>query len=440
MLLLPPGSFDLTIVEKDLTFFLKNFANPKQKITVTFYERHPDGGVWVPRFYGLTKFANVLELPIVSVPMQSALQINGELMETTRRPQVTVFNHCICELQSKGGAMVILPCGTGKTNIAIAVACSLGLKTAVICHQNFLMNQWTERFESFTTGKVKVGRLQQDTIDTLDKDVVMCSIHSILSRDYDKEHLTFGLIIVDEAHHITAPTFSRVLQKLHYQYSLGLTATPYRADNLEKVIYSLVGQPCYTVEREKRPDVQVNLIKHSSGHQTIIQYKNGVVGSSRMVTMLTEEKQRNELLLKVINAMDQEGRKGLLLSDRVAHLEYLHQRLGTDKSAIICGKINTDPPPNKTDAPVFNKFLTLSTFHMFSEAVDFNGNFIILATPRSRVEQCTGRILRGHSTIKPVIIDIVDPYSIFHFMAEKRQTYYRSKCGYEIIHLNDSDL
>ena len=123
--------------------------------------------------------------------------------------------------------------------------------------------------------------------------------------------------------------------------------------------------------------------------------------------------------------------QGLLLSDRVAHLQSLHDTLGSDLSAVVCGKINTDSQPGDTTIQ-FRKFLTLSTYSMLAEAVDFTGDFIILATPKSAVEQATGRILRGkNSGTRPVIIDVVDPFSMFIGMARKREKYYQSK-GYEI--------
>ena len=439
MFLLPEAIKNVTFstIEADLTFELDNYADPKNKRTVTFYEREGKG-IWVPRFYALQKFPG-FSIPVVNLPMNPSLRINGSLLETEKRPQVSVFNACVPSIRDTGGAMVILPCGAGKTNTAIAIALELGLKTAILCHQNFLMNQWRDRLQEFVKGGVKVGRLQQGTANTEGADFVVCSIQSLLSRDYPSECLDFGLVIIDEAHHIAAPSFSRVLRKLNYQYSLGLTATPNRKDKLEEVIYYITGYPCYKLDPPKRPHVQVNMITYSGGTEKIVTYKNGVIGMSTMITTLSKDRRRNKVLLKVIRAMRMGTRKGLLLSDRVDHLRVLHKELGPETSAIICGSVNTDPSPDKKSAPVFNKFITLSTFHQFSEAVDFPGDFIILATPHSRVEQCTGRILRGRNTTTPVIIDMIDPFSVFKYMAIKRGVYYK-KCGYEVIHLDYSQI
>ena len=91
----------------------------------------------------------------------------------------------------------------------------------------------------------------------------------------------------------------------------------------------------------------------------------------------------------------------------------------------------------KGQVKTFNKFLTLSTYHKFSEAIDFPGNFVILATPSGNVEQSTGRILRGkHKDVRPVIIDIFDNYSLFITMNRNRTRYYYSK-GYEVLSFCD---
>ena len=77
---------------------------------------------------------------------------------------------------------------------------------------------------------------------------------------------------------------------------------------------------------------------------------------------------------------------------------------------------------------------------MFSEAVDFDGDFLILSTPKTKVEQAVGRILRGKSLEhQPVVFDIVDPFSIFEHQRWSRHRFY-SKRGYELCSLQDTDI
>ena len=411
---------------------VKNFQNPKQKTRLVFYEQVGNGLLQVPKFYASKKLHLNLE-PGQFESLSPGLVLAGELHETVNRPQKTVFNTAVDALGRNFGTTLVMPCGSGKTNTAIAIALHMGLKTAVLCHKNFLLEQWAQRLKEFVKGEFSIGTIQQDRCTT--GDFVLCSIASLLSRDYPLEFRNYGLIIVDEVHHIAAPTFSRVLGKLTCRYTLGLTATPRRKDGLEDMVYFLVGEPSHVMAVEARPDVQVNIVECDARDVCEIVYKNGTIGMSAMVTQLTESEARNRLLVNVVGKMlkKRPGSLGLLLSDRVQHLSGLHraiQEAHGDVSAIICGKLNT----NHDGALEFRHPITLSTYQMFAEAVDFPGDYVILATPKSNVEQSTGRILRGHSGATPVIIDLYDPASLFVHMKRKRAAYYAHR-GYTVIEL-----
>jgi superfamily II DNA or RNA helicase len=434
---------DTRKVRQDLTRFVFNYNAPQNKTRLLLYEPLPDKKLRVPKFYAATKLQlQVMDTAFIPNPLPTTLSINGVLMETPERPQKTVFNKAVAALRKDFGSTVIMPCGSGKTNAAIAIALEMGVKTAVLCHKNFLMEQWQERLQSFVTGDFTIGFVQQGTCQQ--GDFVLCSIPSLLSRDYPIDLMEFGLVVIDEVHHIPAKTYTKVLGKLRCKYTLGLTATPKRKDGLEDVIYMLVGQPCYKMKIPLRVDVQVNIVRCNTGEMKEIVYKNGNIGMATMVSTITKNTSRNRLIVKLIGTMIKKrpNSQGLLLSDRVQHLETLHDMIKQeygDVSAIICGKINTDKREKDDNKVQFRFPITLSTFQMFSEAVDFQGDFIILATPKSNVEQSTGRILRGHSEATPVIIDMYDPVSMFVNMMNKRHGYYNQR-GYQVIELLWSDL
>ncbi len=425
-------------VKKDLTFEVEQYGTD-QKVDHCFYAEdngEVDGPLWVPRHYVRLKMPEqAWRMPdSPSLQQRASLRSLTVLQETEQRPQVSVFERTVSLLREVGGAVIVLPCGTGKTNIALAVAVELGLKTLILCHQVPLMDQWKERIEQFVGGNPRVGRLHRDHVETHNMDFVLGSIQSLLSRGnkYPPEAREYGLVIVDECHHIPAPTFWSVLSPLRFQCTLGLTATPDRKDNLQQAIYYLLGPVSFRFITPQRPDVQVNLVTFLGGDQKVVTYKNDRIGISKMITHLTEDLKRNKCILGLAHRMKKNGqRKGLILSDRVQHLRDLYSALGPEEAAIVCGQINTE----KQEDDPFQKFLTLSTFQQFSEAVDFPGDFVILATPHSDVRQCTGRILRGkNKELQPVIIDILDPFSVFFYMANKRKRYYE-KCGYQLCKL-----
>src|SRR5207244_4381673 len=120
---------------------------------------------------------------------------------------------------------------------------------------------------------------------------------------------------------------------------------------------------------------------------------------------LTRDPVRNELLVSLIQRLYAKfpQRKGLLLTARVAHAKRLYALLNNpDMCAVITSKVHTDMSSTerrqrkrRREETTFDKFITLSTYPMFAEAVDFDGDFVILATPKVRVEQPTGRVTRG---------------------------------------------
>jgi hypothetical protein len=84
----------------------------------------------------------------------------------------------------------------------------------------------------------------------------------------------------------------------------------------------------------------------------------------------------------------------------------------------------------------------LATYSMASDALNIKTlNAVILASPRKRVEQSTGRILRQRPeerTIGPVIVDIIDVHDMYQGMWRKRAAYYKT-CGYPVTHIRPGE-
>jgi superfamily II DNA or RNA helicase len=380
------------------------------------------------------------------------LNFRGKLFNTPSRPQEQAVKSVMQHLISTKGGIMILPPGSGKTNMAIYMAVNLvrgGMKTLVLAHSDFLLCQWKARIEQFVDGDVKIGLLQQDSCIYENCDFVLGSLQSIHARDYPKAALVYGLVIVDECHHIAASTFFHAMSKLTYVYSLGLTATPTRNDGLTKVLEYTLGPVAFRSLAPQNNQVQVNMITYTLGKETEIIYKNKVIGISSMLTNLTKDRLRNSVITSLISLMYKTypNRKGLLLSDRVDHLKELYRNMDQSMCSIITGNIHTEistkeRSKRKRDRQelTFDKYLTMSTYKLFEEAVDFDGDFIILATPKVRVEQCTGRILRGRNTsIRPLIIDLVDPFSSFARWAKTREGFY-AKNGYEVLQILEKQI
>jgi superfamily II DNA or RNA helicase len=419
-------------IEDMLTRKVTNFD--KSTKTLRFWMDGSVNSVKIPKFCferGILRHIIGLSKPLSSVPISCfSGKIIGTLRSTSKSPQQKIHDEVMSKFTKKDGCSIILPCGTGKTNVALSIAVSMKTKTGILVHKGFLGDQWAQRIEGFVSGSPKIGRIQRDRCE--DGDFVIISIQSLLSRDYPAQRLRFGLLIIDEMHHIAAEAFSKVFGKLDVCKSLGLTATPVRKDGLEEVIYWLVGYPIQTKAVVDHSSAQVTQLRWMDSTQTQVNFKRP--GSfSKMMTLISKSNARNQMLLHIIESLCKKrpDSKGLVLSDRVDHLKVLYNMLGPDVSEIITGSIKTDATKEDKEI-VFRKQVILSTYHLASEGMDFKGDFLVLATPRSNIEQSAGRILRGHSLQVPIIIDIIDDaIKPYYAMSKKREKYY-NMCKFQM--------
>jgi superfamily II DNA or RNA helicase len=320
----------------------------------------------------------------------------------------------------KGNGVLCLPCGKGKTATAISIASTLKRKTLIIVHKEFLALQWRERIEQFCP-TATIGRIQGDVFDSEGKDFVIALIQTICSRDYDMKD--FGLVIVDEAHHIGAPAFSRSMFKMDPEYTLGLTATPERKDGLSKVIFWFLGNIFYLMDQDSRTvnHIRVDFDHHSYRRGPILN-KIGKPSMAHMINEITELDERNQLILVKIHECLQRKRTILVLSDRRSHCEWIHEKLGPAISGLYIGGMTHEDQEVSS-----HKRVVIATFSLAYEGLDIPSlDTLFLVTPHSDIKQAVGRITRGDPSTPREVYDFVDNWAIFPSM------FYRRKKSYEV--------
>ena len=318
----------------------------------------------------------------------------------------------------KGNGVLCLPCGQGKTITAIAISAKMKRKTLIIVHKEFLASQWIERISQFTDGST-VGRIQSSKWDVDEHQYVIAMIQTLCTREFPENAFDmFGLVIIDEAHHIGAPAFSQVMLQMKPEYTLGLTATPDRKDGLTKILYWFLGNPFYTMTQDasefsiNKVDFDHPLIFKEGPHLN----KFGKICMSTMVTELTTIPERYQLILKCIREAQERGRKILVLSDRRSHCEYLYSQLDPQKTTIHMG--------GSKGVPTLEGGTLVSTFSLAYEGLDIPElDTLFLTTPHSDVKQAVGRITRSRGAVKE-IWDFVDNWSLFKQMWYKRKKIY----------------
>jgi len=301
------------------------------------------------------------------------------------------------------------------------------VKTLVIVHKSFLLNQWKKRAEQFTDATI--GIIQQNKIDIDGKQIVIGMLQSIAKDKYDTEIFQdFGLVIFDEAHHAPSKYFSRALPIIACKKTLSLTATPKRQDKLEKVLYWYFGPILYTIPSEKTNTLLVKTFKYNITHNKFREYKlyDGTINRAKTINKLVEINKRNQFIVNQIKELlEEEGRKLLVLSDRIEHLNVLKDMLDNLEMATTSFYIG-GMKQNKLDESEKAQVI-FGTFSMASEALDIPElNTLVMTTPRREIEQTVGRILRKVHEVQPIVIDMVDQLPSFSRQGMARRKFYKN--------------
>lgn len=328
---------------------------------------------------------------------------------------------------------------THNTIMALYIIAKLKLKTLVIVHKEFLLNQWIEKINEFLPD-AKIGKIQGQIIDIEDKDIVIGMLQSLSMKEYpDDTFDSFGFTIIDETHHLAAEVFVRSLQKIVTKYILGLSATMERKDGLTKVFKMFIGDIIYKMKRDKDEGVLIKAIKFVTQDEEFntIEYDfRGNVKYSTMISKLCSFNNRTEMIISIIeNELKLNNKQQIIVLGQFKNiLTYLykaieHRNIGTVGYYIGGMK---EEQLKKSEL----KQIIIATYSMAAEGLDIKTlTTLILATPKTDIEQAVGRILREKHE-QPLVIDIVDNHEVFKKQWDKRKAYYL-KNNYKILYTKD---
>ena len=400
--------------------------------------RESNNKIYIPRYFGINTYGEPDEIRTSSGD-DIDLSFAGDLRDYQHKIVDTFLENT--NPLSGGGGLLEIPCGRGKTVIALNIVARLKKKTLVIVHKSFLLNQWIERIEQFLPG-ARVGKIQGQIIDMENKDIVIGMLQSLSMKEYPSNMFdSFGLTIVDECHHISSEVFCRSLQKIVTKYAMGLSATMQRKDGLTKVFKMFLGEVVYKEKRDTDDPVLVKAVEFVTNDKEFNETKFDYRGSpaySSMISKLCTFNHRSEFILKLLkNELEiKSGQQVMILAHNRNLLTYLYKAIehrGIASVGYYLGGMKEKDLKLTESCKVI-----IATYAMAAEALDIKTlTTLILATPRTDVVQAVGRILRVKHE-RPLVIDIIDSHDVFQKQWEKRRKFY-VKCKYKIIHTN-SDL
>lgn len=337
--------------------------------------------------------------------------------------------------------------GSGKTQMGIALATRLGVKTLWLCHTLDLVRQSKERAELYMS-KSLMGFIKEGKVD-IGSGITFATVQTMSKLDLPRYKDEWDCIITDEVHRVSgSPTsvtqYQRVLNNLSARHKYGLSATVHRSDGMIAATYALVGEIAYQVPDEAVADkiMRVGICPVGTG---VVQSRamlntDGTLNYAKMISYLTTCDERQQIIVDTL--LENEGRSCLILSDRLEHLEDLINRLPTlvqMDAVMISGKMTSkkgkaDREKAIEDMRTGKKKYLFATYSLAKEGLDIPRlERLFLTTPQKDyavITQAIGRVARTfEGKDDPIAYDFVDNTMYLVKAYKKRcSTYKKNKC------------
>ncbi|MDA3879963.1 MAG: DEAD/DEAH box helicase family protein, partial [Prolixibacteraceae bacterium] len=329
-------------------------------------------------------------------------------------------------------------CGTtafGKTIVALKLIAERKVNTLILVDKINLLNQWENRINEFLsineTIKTKTGRNSKKSAigklgggkQQLKGIIDIASLQSLNRQGKVKECVKdYGMIIVDECHHVSAFTFESVLKEVNAKYVYGLTATPTRKDGHHPIITMQCGDILYRddakAQAENRP-FEHYLMPRFTPFKLPENTDMNEITISNLYSEIVEDEIRNQLIVEDIEACYREGKNCLVLTGRKIHVEKLVETLTKVIPDVVAltggmGTKTTRLNLNKISGMSEEKPLVIvATGSFIGEGFDAPRlDTLFLAMPiswKGTLQQYVGRLHRLYDSKKEVVVyDYID--------------------------------
>ena len=348
----------------------------------------------------------------------------------------------------------------GKTVTAAAIIARKKVNTLILVHSKALLAQWHERLTEFLSidyveppvpkkrGRHKkfspIGCLDS-TDNSLHGIVDIALIQSCLDGDSVKPIVeNYGMVIVDECHHVSSITFENVLKSVKAHTVYGLTATPIRKDGHQPIIFMQCGPIRFSADAKSqiaKQSFERYLIPRFTSYRSITDDKQSI---TTLYQLLSEDEIRNTLIAEDVCKAVETGRTPIILTNRTAHVTILAEKLrGKVKNVVTLTGTGSTKEKRETlqhlqAISLEEPLVIVGTGKYVGEGFDYPRlDTLFLALPiswKGLVAQYAGRLHRENEGKTDVrIYDYIDIHEpVCDNMYRKRLKGYAS-IGYKII-------
>ena len=348
----------------------------------------------------------------------------------------------------------------GKTVTAAAIIARKKVNTLILVHSKALLKQWHDRLTEFLNidypqheEKNKRGRRKvfspigcfDSSGNTLHGIIDIALIQSCLDEDGVKPFVQdYGMVIVDECHHVSSITFEQVLMSIKAHTIYGLTATPIRKDGHQPIIFMQCGPIRFSTDAKSQIAKQSFdrfLIPRFISYNSILEDRLSI---ATLYKYLSEDEIRNNLIVEDICKAVNTGRTPIILTNRTAHVSVLAEKLkATIKNVVSLTGIGTTKEKREAmqrlqTIPDSEQLVIVATGKYIGEGFDYPRlDTLFLALPiswKGLLTQYAGRLHREYEGKKDVrIYDYIDIHEpICDSMYRKRLKGYAA-IGYKTI-------
>ncbi|MBC7174417.1 MAG: DEAD/DEAH box helicase, partial [Polyangiaceae bacterium] len=310
---------------------------------------------------------------------------------------------------------VVIPCGGGKTRVGMGAIAKLRTPTLVLVHTIDLAEQWLGELKD----KLGVDAGLIGDGEERPAPVTVAVIQSLVRWEpakLDAFLAGFGLLILDEAHHVAASTFHSVVDRCPARYRLGLTATPEREDGLTALLELFLGAPLVTVTHDELAAAGVLTVPEIHSIETDFTYLyTGAEDYAPMLAAVAGDEARNALIIKTVVEEARAGHVCLVLSGRIDHCHTLAEAIGATgiSAAVLTGEVKRAVRKELLDEARAGRLSVIVATSLADEGLDLPRlSRVFLAYPgraRGRTVQRLGRLMRPHAEKQDAaLFDFVD--------------------------------